>query len=124
MELLKVAELSPTVGQQYSMNINISDSRTDTTSDNDSDSDSDIDDENVNESNDKLQNEPSSSIPKIPSVQDLMTSSELKVEHISTDLKTLTLQKLREIAVEKELIQTGSKPNKKDLIKLIEGSIQ
>ena len=124
MELLKVAELSPTVGQQYSMNINISDSRTDTTSDNDSDSDSDSDDENVNESNDTLQNEPSSSIPKIPSVQDLMTSSELKVEHISTDLKTLTLQKLREIAVEKELIQTGSKPNKKDLIKLIEGSIQ
>ena len=122
MELLKVVELPPMVEQKYNMNIDIdidnSDSRSDTSSDTDSD------DENVNETNDILQNEPISSIHKMPSVQDLMTSNELKVEHISTDLKTLTLQKLRQIAAEKELIHTGSKPNKKDLIKLIEESNQ
>jgi len=122
VELLKVDELPPMVEQKFNMNINISDSRSDTSIDSDSDTDSD--DENVIETNDILQNEPITSIHKIPSVQDLMTSSDLKIEHISTDLKTLTLQKLRQIAVEKELIQTGSKPNKKELIKLIEDSTQ
>ena len=122
VELLKVDELPPMVEQKFNMNINISDSRSDTSIDSDSDTDSD--DENVSETNDILQNEPITSIHKIPSVQDLMTSSDLKIEHISTDLKTLTLQKLRQIAVEKELIQTGSKPNKKELIKLIEDSTQ
>jgi hypothetical protein len=118
-ELLEVNELH-TMGEeiQYKMTIDNSDSRSDTSSDTDSD------DENVSETNDILQNEPITSIHKIPSVQDLMTSSDLKIEHISTDLKTLTLQKLRQIAVEKELIQTGSKPNKKELIKLIEDSTQ
>jgi len=126
MELLKVIELPPMVEQKYNMIIDIdididnSDSRSDTSIDSDTDSD----DENVNETNDILQNEPIISIHKMPSVQDLMTSNELKVEHISTDLKTLTLQKLRQIAAEKELIHTGSKPNKKDLIKLIEESNQ
>ena len=118
-ELLEVNELH-TMGEeiQYKMTIDNSDSRSDTSSDTDSD------DENVSETNDILQNEPITSIHKIPSVQDLMTSSDLKIEHISTDFKTLTLQKLRQIAVEKELIQTGSKPNKKELIKLIEDSTQ
>ena len=60
------------------------------------------------------------SIKKIPSVQELMTSSDVKEEIISTDLKTLTLQKLRQIAIDKDLIQTGSKTNKKELIKMIE----
>lgn len=120
VELLKVVELPPMVEQKYNTNIDINDS----ISDSSVDSDTDSDDENVSETNDILQNEPITSIHKIPSVQDLMTSSDLKIEHISTDLKTLTLQKLRQIAVEKELIQTGSKPNKKELIKLIEDSTQ
>ena len=120
VELLKVVELPPMVEQKY--NMNISDSRSDTSIDSDSDTDSD--DENVIEPNDILQNEPIVSIHKIPSVQDLMTSSDLKAEHLPIDLKTLTLQKLRQIAAEKELIQTGSKPNKKELIKLIEDSTQ
>jgi hypothetical protein len=75
----------------------------------------------MNEPYDILEGEPIS-IHKIPSVQELMTNNESNSESISTDLKTLTLQKLRQIAVEKELIQTGSKPNKKELIKLIEES--
>ena len=122
VELLKVDELPPMVEQKFNMNINISDSRSDTSIDSDSDTDSD--DENVSETNDILQNEPITSIHKIPSVQELMTNNEVKEDIVSTDLKTLTLQKLRQIAVEKELIQTGSKPNKKELIKLIEDSTQ
>ena len=120
VELLKVVELPPMVEQKYNTNIDINDS----ISDSSVDSDTDSDDENVSEMHDILQNEPITSIHKIPSVQDLMTNNEVKEDIVSTDLKTLTLQKLRQIAVEKELIQTGSKPNKKELIKLIEDSTQ
>lgn len=120
VELLKVVELPPMVEQKYNTNIDINDS----ISDSSVDSDTDSDDENVSETNDILQNEPITSIHKIPSVQELMTNNEVKEDIVSTDLKTLTLQKLRQIAVEKELIQTGSKPNKKELIKLIEDSTQ
>ena len=120
VELLKVVELPPMVEQKYNTNIDINDS----ISDSSVDSDTDSDDENVSEMHDILQNEPIVSIHKIPSVQELMTNNEVKEDIVSTDLKTLTLQKLRQIAVEKELIQTGSKPNKKELIKLIEDSTQ
>ena len=129
-ELLEVNELPTMVEKQYKMNINIIDN---SNTNSDSDSDSDSDDESANETNsdsniqsmnepyDIVEGEPIS-IHKIPSVQELMTNNESTGESISTDLKALTLPKLRQIAAEKELIQTGSKPNKKELIKLIEES--
>ena len=93
----------------------------------------DSDDETANESNsdvditdetatNMLDNGQIHSIKKIPSVQELMTSDGSNNENISTDLKSLTLQKLRQMAVEKGIIQAGNKINKKELIKLIEDS--
>ena len=137
-ELLEVNDLPTMVEKQYKMNINIIDN---SNTNSDSDSDSDSDDESANETNsdsniqpmndpmndpmnepyDIVEGEPIS-IHKIPSVQELMTNNESNSESISTDLKALTLQKLRQIATEKGLIQTGSKPNKKEIIKLIEES--
>ena len=129
-ELLEVNELS-TMGQDNHrhMKINMSNENNDS----DSDSDSDSDDESVNESNsdvnitdetasNMLDNGQLHSIKKIPSVQELMTSDGSNSEIISTDLKSLTLQKLRQMAVEKGIIQAGNKINKKELIKLIEDS--
>ena len=138
-EIVEVCEMPNTVSDaQYNINIvNNSNSNSD-----DSDSDSEDEDEsgsdigndsdhngdigmNMSNLSDNLLNvEEIHSIKKIPSVQELMTSSDVKEEIISTDLKTLTLQKLRQIAIDKDLIQTGSKTNKKELIKLIEDSTQ
>ena len=134
-EIVEVSEMPNTVSDaQYNINIvNNSNSNSD-----DSDSDSEDEDEsgsdigndsdhngdigmNMSNISDNLLNvEEIHSIKKIPSVQELMTSSDVKEEIISTDLKTLTLQKLRQIAIDKDLIQTGSKTNKKELIKMIE----
>jgi hypothetical protein len=136
-EIVEVSEMPNTVyDAQYNINIvNNSNSNSD-----DSDSDSEDEDEdesgsdigndsdhngdigmNMSNISDNLLNvEEIHSIKKIPSVQELMTSSDVKEEIISTDLKTLTLQKLRQIAIDKDLIQTGSKTNKKELIKMIE----
>ena len=125
-ETLEVNEFS-TMGQDnhHHMKINMENGS-------DSDSDSDSDSESVNEGNNDinipdvngiiLDNGQIQSIKKIPSVQEMMTSNESINESISTDLKSLTLQKLRQIAVEKGVIQVGSKINKKELIKLIEES--
>ena len=136
-EIVEVSEMPNTVSDaQYNINIvNNSNSNSDNS---DSDSDSEDEDEsgsdigndsdhngdigmNMSNISDNLLNvEEIHSIKKIPSVQELMTSSDVKEEIISTDLKTLTLQKLRQIAIDKDLIQTGSKTNKKELIKMIE----
>ena len=128
-EIVEVSEMPTGISDaQYNINIvnnsNSDDSDSDSDSDDECDSDSDHNgdnDMNVSSISDNLLNvEEIHSIKKIPSVQELMTSSDVKEEIISTDLKTLTLQKLRQIAIDKDLIQTGSKTNKKELIKMIE----
>ena len=128
-EIVEVSEMPTGISDaQYNINIvnnsNSDDSDSDSDSDDECDSDSDHNGDNdmkVSSISDNLLNvEEIHSIKKIPSVQELMTSSDVKEEIISTDLKTLTLQKLRQIAIDKDLIQTGSKTNKKELIKMIE----
>ena len=126
-EIVEVSEMPTGISDaQYNINIVNNSNSDDSDSDSDDECDSDSDhngdnDMNVSSISDNLLNvEEIHSIKKIPSVQELMTSSDVKEEIISTDLKTLTLQKLRQIAIDKDLIQTGSKTNKKELIKMIE----
>ena len=83
-------------------------------SDEDDDEDSDEDDEesdDLDEENEKN--------------EDFNKNKEDKIENPSptiTDFKTLNVQTIRQMAIDSELIKTGEKKNKKELIKLLEAA--
>ena len=83
----------------------------------DSDEDSDEDDED----SDDLDEEDEENEEN----EDFNKNKEDKIENPSptiTDFKTLNVQTIRQMAIDSELIKTGEKKNKKELIKLLEAA--